>query len=126
MSSLIMHKLIRPLLVLSCFVVTACAQTTPSMYSWGQYEDQIYSTYNDPSSMSAEQQIASMEANIQLANASTAVIPPGFRAHLGYLYFQQGKPDQALKTFEGEKLAFPESTIFVDSMIARLKNSGDK
>jgi hypothetical protein len=91
------------------------------MYNWGGYEDQIYSMYIDPGKIPVEKQIEDMEASFQRTSASAALTPPGFRAHLGYLYFQVGKLDQAVRAFDGEKAAFPESAMFVDRMIARIQ-----
>jgi hypothetical protein len=47
-------------------------------------------------------------------------VPPGYHAHLGYLYYQSGKADQALQSFETEKQLFPESTRFMDLLISRM------
>lgn len=113
-------------LLLGCLGLTACVQAPKTMYSWGSYEDQIYSTYTDPDKIPVEKQIENMEASFQLTTASAALTPPGFRAHLGFLYFQAGKLDQAVRAFNGEKEAFPESTMFVDRMIARLQFKGAK
>jgi hypothetical protein len=48
---------------------------------------------------------------------------PGFHAHLGYLYFQTGKLDQARQEFETEKAEFPESAVFMDRLLSNLKKS---
>jgi hypothetical protein len=48
-------------------------------------------------------------------------VPPGYHAHLGFLYFQVGKPDQALQSLQTEKALFPESTVYMDRLIARIK-----
>jgi len=106
-------------LVLGCLSLSACANTR-TMYNWDGYEDQIYSSYSDPGKVPVEQQIENMEASSQRNTESATTTPPGFRAHLGFLYFQVGKLGLALHEFEGEKAAFPESTVFVDRMIARI------
>ena len=111
----------RALLLLGCLGLTACVQPPKTMYNWGSYEDQIYSTYIDPGKIPVEKQIENMEASFQITNATAALTPPGFRAQLGFLYFQAGKLDQAARAFNGEKEAFPESAMFVDRMIARLQ-----
>ena len=46
---------------------------------------------------------------------------PGWHAHLGYLYYQIGKLDQAQQEFLTEKGEFPESGVFMDRMLAGLK-----
>ena len=47
-------------------------------------------------------------------------MPPGWHAHLGYLYFELGKSDQARQEFETEKANFPESAVFMDRLLANL------
>jgi hypothetical protein len=69
-----------------------------------------------------ENQLQNLESDYQSIKESNEAVPPGFHAHLGYLYFQTGKTDQALQSFETEKSLFPESTIFMDRLIAKLKH----
>lgn len=47
--------------------------------------------------------------------------PPGFHAHLGMLYAQQGQDDQALQALLTEKTLFPESTTYIDFLLAKIK-----
>lgn len=49
-------------------------------------------------------------------------MPPGFHAHLGYLYFQFGKFDQAWQELETEEAEFPESAVFINRLLTNLKN----
>lgn len=48
-------------------------------------------------------------------------MPPGWHAHLGYLYYQVGKSDQARQELMTEKAEFPESAVFVDRLLANVK-----
>jgi hypothetical protein len=107
-----------PLLVLIC-ASTACA--TPTLYSWGHYEELIYLSYAEPGKVPPEQQIEKLEQDYQKARATNKRVPPGFHAHLGYLYFQIGRIDQAHQELQTEKAEFPESAVFVDRLIANLK-----
>ncbi len=102
-------------------LAAGCAQ--PTLYSWGQYEELIYRSYAAPGKVSPEMQVEKLEADYQKARAENKPVPPGFHAHLGYLYFQLGKLDQALQELETEKAQFPESAVFVDRLIANLKKS---
>ena len=52
--------------------------------------------------------------------AETKPVPPGWHAHLGYLYYHAGKLDQARQEFETEKATFPESTVFMNRLLAKL------
>ena len=66
-------------------------------------------------------QVEKLEEDYQKARANNKRMHPGFHAHLGYLYFQLGKVDQALQEFATEKAEFPESTVFMDRLISNLK-----
>ncbi len=109
------------LILLALSLLSGCAHKPQSMYQWGSYEEQIYAMYNDPGKVPIEEQLQNLEKDYERIRASNATPPPGFNAHLGYLYFQTGKTEQALKSFENEKSLFPESTIYMDRLIARLK-----
>lgn len=104
-----------PVLVI---LLTGCA--SPTLYTWGHYEDLIYASYAAPGSVSPEMQVGKLEEDYQKARAANKRMPPGFHAHLGYLYFQLGKSDQARQEFETEKAEFPESAVFMDRLLANL------
>lgn len=95
----------------------------PTLYSWGHYEDLIYASYSSPGKVSPEMQIEQLEQDYQKARTANRRMHPGFHAHLGYMYYQIGKLDQARQEFETEKAEFPESAVFMDRLIANLKKS---
>jgi len=100
-------------------LVSGCA--TPTLYSWGHYEELVYVSYAQPGKVSPEMQVEKLEEDYQKARANNKRMHPGVHAHLGYLYFQLGKVDQALQEFATEKAEFPESTVFMDRLISNLK-----
>ncbi len=110
------------LLLLGTAIFSGCATQKHSLYQWGSYEDQVYAMYNDPGKVSVEQQVINLEKDYQVARSTNKSVPPGYHAHLGYLYFQLGKRDQALQSFVTEKTLFPESTIYMDRLIKRIKS----
>src|SRR5437764_12692483 len=91
-----------PLLAL---LAAGCA--SKKIYSWGHYEDLVYVSYSQPGKLPPEAQIEKLEADYQKARGQNKPVPPGFHAHLGNLYFQTGKADQARQEFETEKANFP-------------------
>lgn len=108
--------------LLATLVLTACVAPTSGLYEWGQYETQIYAMYSEPGKVSVEEQIEKLEASYQTARSKHKPVPPGFHAHLGYLYFQIGKADQAVQSFETEKQLFPESAVYMNRALAKLKS----
>ena len=78
--------------------------------------------YAAPGKALPEMQIEKMEADYQKARATDKQVHPGFHAHLGYLYAQIGKLDQAKQQLETEKTLFPESAVFMDRMLINLQS----
>lgn len=105
-------------LPLAVVFLAGCA--SKQIYSWGHYEELIYRDYAKPGAVSAEEQVAQLEADFQKAKSKNKPVPPGFHAQLGTLYFQLGKLDQARQEFETEKAQFPESAVFMDRLLATL------
>ncbi len=110
------------LLLFAAMVLAGCVRKPPLLYDWGSYEDQIYAMYADPGKVPTEDQLQDLERDYQQARAADKPVPPGYHAYVGYLYFQLGKTDQALQSFETEKALFPESATYMDRLIARIKH----
>jgi len=108
--------------LLPAILLGGCA--SPRIYYWGHYEQQIYDMYVEPDNATAEAQVETMEADIERARSAGKPLPPGFQAHLGFLYYQLGKFDLAHRSFETEKAAFPESTVLMDRFIKKLEGGG--
>lgn len=94
-----------------------------SLYSWNGYGDHVYSYLKNEAS--PEQQILDLEKGIQQANARQQALPPGYYAHLGLMYLNTGRTDQALNAWEHEKKTFPESAQYIDYLANNLKNNKD-
>jgi hypothetical protein len=110
-----------PLILVSAVAaLTACASSTPTLYRWGEYEDVVYVSYAQPGKVAPEGQVEALEKDYQEARAVNKRMPPGWHAHLGYLYYQLGKIDQARQEWLTEKAEFPESALFVDRLIAKV------
>ncbi len=120
------RKIIILLLLLMLALFAGCIQRPPTLYEWGSYEDQVYAMYSSPGAVPVEQQIAEMEADYQVARSENKPVPPGYHAHLGYLYYQVGKLDQSLQSFKTEEELFPESKQYMDLLISRLTQTAHK
>lgn len=100
---------------------SGCSQQAP-LYSWGSYEQLIYDMYAEPGSADSVTQVAKLTADISRADGEGTRIPPGVHAHLGYLYYGQGRIDMAVEQFSIEKQLYPESAVFIDGILARMAN----
>jgi hypothetical protein len=108
--------------IAAALLMGGCA-TQPNLYAWGRYEDLMYAAYANPGSMPPERQVEALEQDYQQARANNQRMPPGWHAHLGYLYSELGKSDQARQELRTEKAEFPESAVFVDRLLANLSKS---
>lgn len=112
--------MMRALSALLLASLAGCA-SNPGLYGWGNYEQLVYASYVAPGSLAPETQIQKLEEDYQKFRATNQRVPPGWHAHLGYLYAQTGKADEAQRELLAEKAAFPESTVMVDSLLANLR-----
>jgi hypothetical protein len=117
------RKIVKPLQVTSiaacAAVLTACQPHT--MYRWGSYEGMVYKMYRSPKDATPEKQIEILKKDAQVAASENRELPPGFRAHLGFLFVQVGEIDSARNQFEEEKAYFPESAVFMDHLLGKMK-----
>jgi hypothetical protein len=111
----------RGLIGLPALAMLAGCATAPSTYSWGSYEEVIYASYVSHSDVPAEKQVELLEKDYQVARSENLRLPPGWHAHLGYLYYEMGKTDQARQELLTEKAEFPESAVFVNRLLASVQ-----
>ncbi len=102
--------------------LTGCAGPK-QLYSWNDYQPQVYAHLKNDGKSSPEEQILELEAGIQKAAAKGAQVPPGYHAHLGLLYLNTGRTDQALAAWNQEKALYPESTKYIDFLINNMKKN---
>ncbi len=119
-----MHQPITRGLAALCLLATlaGCAGPKP-LYSWNGYQPQVYAYLKNDGKQSPEEQIIALEKGVQLAAAKGVQVPPGYHAHLGLLYINTGRTDQALAAWNQEKALFPESTKYIDFLISNMKKN---
>lgn len=106
---------------LPLLALTACANQQPTLYGWGNYQQEVYQYFKSDASKSPEEQILAMQESAQKVSAKGQKLPPGFHAHLGLLYASTGKEDLAVAELENEKTLFPESAGYMDFLLRKYK-----
>ena len=109
-----------PPLALSCALLGGCVTPEPPLYRWGEYENIVYRSYRAPGESDPVNDAVALEEDIARTEAEGFEIPPGVRVHLGYLYFSQGRGEEARALFAREREVFPESAVFVDGLLQRM------
>jgi len=103
----------------SFLFLVGCA-TQRSLYHWGNYPDANYAWLKDEPEDGGKAFNAMVE-DMEKAIAKDYTLPPGFYAHFGLLYMQQGQLDKAVEYFGMEKVAFPESEVFMDFLLKSMQ-----
>ena len=116
-----MNKIRLSALVLACDALGGCAANKPkTLYQWQGYQSNVDAYFRtDKLSMDAQTQL--MEDDLKKIQANGGAVPPGYYAHLGLLYGQQGKLDQFAQQMQAEKKQYPESETFMDFLLRNFK-----
>ncbi len=97
-----------------------CAPQKPLLYQWQGYQSNVNSYFRgDKLSLDAQTKLA--EEDLAKIKAAGGVVPPGYNAHLGLLYGQQGQLDQFVQQVKAEKAQYPESETFMDFLLRNFK-----
>lgn len=103
-----------PMLVLG---LSACA-THHSKYDWGNYTQTLVAVQEDPATGPVfARALAKIIANPR------GHVPPGIYAEYGYVLQQEGQRKAAIDMYERERLAWPESTLLMNKMIAGMSTA---
>ena len=105
-----------------CLLLSACA--TQRSYQWGDYENDLYSSYKDADKTEALR--LNLDAKIKQLEQSNVKVAPGLYAELGTLYLQKGEPETAKLFYGKERDAWPESSQLMEALmknIERLKKT---
>lgn len=118
------HRLLQSIRVVVLAVllvaVVGCAGKPP-LYRWGIYEELIYEPYANPGQSDPVNDAIRLSEDVARTDAEGLAVPPGVHAHLGFLYATQGDLGLARAHFERERALYPESAVFIDGLIERMK-----
>jgi hypothetical protein len=105
---------------------SGCATKVPTRYAWGGYEDVIYAAWAKPGTLPPDAQLDLLQKDREAARAANQKLPPGWHAHVGYLYHAMGRADLAREELLAEKTEFPESATFVDRLLSNMSRPAEK
>jgi hypothetical protein len=84
-------------------------------YEWGAYPNALLGYYQTP----ADRPIFDKALDEAItAGEPKHRVPPGMYAEAGYEAFSRGDSQKAIDFFNREKIAWPESVVFMDKAIA--------
>jgi len=112
---------VQRLLLCSCFLffVLGCAPKTH--YTWNGYDDKLYQHYKNPAEYNRF--IEHLREIIQNAE-ETGKVPPGIYAEYGFVLYEKGNFQEAIKYFKFENDKWPESRVLMAKMIQNAQMNG--
>ncbi len=111
------------LAIIAVLLISGCATQKPLIYRWGEYEQLVYEMYAKPGKAEPGTQVAKLSEDVERTLAEGKRVPPGVHAHLGYMYHIQGDKGAAMNEFATEQELFPESAVFIDGILKRLRGN---
>ncbi len=112
-------------LLIGLGLLGGCTTPPPQLYGWEHYPDQIYTYLKNPDD-DPQGRAAALEADLQRFQGQSQHAPPGFHAHLGLLYSQLGRGNDAVVQWQTEKRLFPESAAFIDFLMKPPSQKGSR
>jgi len=111
------------LLMITCaaLLITGCANTVKPMYEYGNYSESFYAMKRESGAETEAEWLQSLELIITKSEETSVRVPPGVYANLGYLNLRANNNKKAISYFELEKETYPESVLFMDRLINRVK-----
>lgn len=99
-------------------LLAGCAHSPPTIYQWGNYQDDIYRHFRGEG---PGRQLQDLESDYQKMQATHHTPPPGFYAYLGMLYAETGNDTKAREYLTAEKTQYPESTKYINLLLKNYK-----
>ncbi len=108
----------RLLLLAAALAASGCASSGPNAFAWPAYEDRLCRWFRERGDPAVE--AGWLTETIRLTEAAGRPVPPGVRAHAGYLWSLAQDPGQAAGLYRAERDAFPESAVLMEGFLARM------
>jgi hypothetical protein len=102
-------------------LLLAAGCRAPELYRWGAYEDSVAAMYATSGGYDPAREVQRLTDQVAETEHRGELVPPGVRAHLGYLLLEAGNAERGVAYLLAEKAAYPESATFIDGMLARLR-----
>ena len=99
-------------------ILSSCVTVPKPIYYWGAYEDLSYKAVKGNEEADFQKLMVSFtDIAKNTAKGSSGKIPPGICGDFGFFLMRQGKTQEGKQWLLKEKALYPESTIFIDSIL---------
>ena len=118
------RRIFIPCLALTVTLLTLSGCAGNRMYSWGNYDDTLYTHYKNP--QDHEKHLEKLKEMVVYAESTGGGrVPPGLYAEYGYALYEAGQTNEALMYFGKEKEKWPESAVIMDKMIRNVQRQDE-
>ena len=98
-------------------LVMSCGST--QLYSWYNYQNDYYHYLKNADEKSQTRLTETYQKIIDKQTETRGVVPPGIYADYGWLLLQNGKSEEGKAMLMKEVELYPESEVFVGSLLKR-------
>ena len=109
---------------LALLLTLASCGAPRGLYLWDGYEDSVRQMTSPEADLDVDAQIEAMRTLVERSREGGRPVAPGIHAQLGYLYSLRGDIDNAVAALESEAELYPESRVFIEGLLERLKGAG--
>lgn len=107
--------------IVSALSLGAISCASNNLYSWYGYQGEYYRYVKNGDEDSVNNLIKQYEKMIAKPRDQRGVVPPGIYADYGWLLIESGKTEEGKAMLAKEIELYPESEVFVGSILKRLE-----
>jgi len=111
----------RLIIIPTMLLFIGCAQKAKPLYSWENY---LYTSTEYGMNQDKKEAFNKHKLELEKVIEKNKKVPPGIYAEYGQMLLESDKPEKAKEFFLLEKKIYPESSVFIDRLIAKVY--GDK
>ena len=109
------------LAAVSAFALCAISCGSTKLYSWYDYQEDYYHYLKNSDEKSLAELTKTYQKIIEKQKETRGTVPPGIYADYGWLLLEAGKTAEAKEMLAKEVELYPESEVFVGSILKRLE-----
>jgi hypothetical protein len=101
--------------------LSGCSGVSAGGYYWGDYSTSYFALVKEASDENKSGRVLALEDIVQKSIDKGIRVPPGVYAELGVMYADRGDIELGITTLRAEIETYPESAIFVNRWIERIR-----
>lgn len=104
----------------------SCATQKKTLFYWGDYSKTLYALKKTPDEKNLTQHKKALQEIIGKSAEKKLKVPPGVYAEYGFILAREGDTQEAEKYFKLEAQTYPESTPFMEKLVAHLNDNKEQ